>query len=153
MSILPTFLSMFDSWSICSLHLLGPPRPSSLVDSITPSVHCTYSISTCAMANISLLQRGFDPIVDLCKKHPLKFVCDASERYHQSSWAQSSIVVTVPSPSKDSFVQVTDDETTVQKTFFIPPQKYGRAPFCILSVDAVWPLFIKRPSRNLRCVF
>ena len=109
-----------------------------LFDSITPSAHRTYSTSTCAMDNISLLQRGFDPIVDLCTKYPPKFVCDASERrYRQSAWAQSSIVVTSPLSFKGFFrMQATDDETRVEEMFFSFRLRNMDVPFCVLFVDA-----------------
>ena len=79
---------------------------------------------------LGLLQRGFDPTVQLCKKSPPKALRDAFERYHHSTWYGGAKF-----KRDDSFlslegffrVQVTDDETKVQEMFYIPPPKYTRA--------------------------
>ena len=76
---------------------------------------------------LGLLQRGFDPAVQLCKKPPPKPVRDVFERYHHSAWYGGAKF-----KRGDNFlsfegffrVQVTDDETKVQEVFYIPPPKY-----------------------------
>ena len=71
-------------------------------------------------------------------------------------WALSSIRLdakfTVPSPSKDFFARKWQMTKRGSKKRFSFRLRNMGVPFCILFVDAVWPVLIKRPSRNLRCV-
>jgi len=96
---------------------------------------------------------------------PPKPVRDAFQRYHHSAWYGGAKF-----KRGDSFlsfegffrVQVTDDVTLVQETFYIPPPKYTRAclhPFwhstrrCLATLAYPYQKNQKKMLRSIQCVF
>ena len=106
---------------------------------------------------LTLFQRGFDPMVELHKGDLPDSVRIAFERYHKSTWYGGAKFKRGEAPlSFEGFlrIEVKDDEQKRTGTFFIPPPRYQRAslfPFCRATRRSLACPYEKNVKKTTMC--